>query len=268
MRLAHRKLVVLGTALVIATGVWVGLLLARKPPVTHKGKTVREWVLLIDNTGGNDRQRHKASSAIVAIGPKAVPELEEILAWRPRKWRDKFRPWLMRFHLIRQDEMWPQEVVNRACEAAYNVGEDSSTDIQSLIPHLEFHFTNGTYAYSSSSRALTSAGPRGIALLTNLMVSGSDYLRNESALALRHVNQRPEVTAALIRMLNTETNAILRVNALLYVQGSDAPAEVLVPLGLKSLRSTNAYERQKAKWILLKYRHVEEVRAALAESEP
>lgn len=259
---------VVATALVVATGVWIGIALARKPPMTHKGKTVREWVLLIDNTGGNDKQRDKASSAIVAIGQPAVPELEEILAWRPHTWRDKLQPWLLRFHLVRAEEMRPQELVNRACEAAYNLGEDSSTDIQPLIPHLEFHFTNGTYAYSSSSRALTSSGPQGIAILTNLMFSGSDYLRNESAFALRHVNKRPEVIAALIRMLTTETNAILRANALGYLNGSEGPTEVLVPLGLKFLRSTNAYDRQQAKWLLLGYKHVEEVRAALAESGP
>jgi len=268
MRLARRKLVVVGTALVLATGVWVGLMLTRKPPVTHKGKTVREWVLRIDQQAGKEKQREEASWAIVQIGQPAVPELEEILEWRPRKWRDKVRPWLMRFHLIPRDEMAPQVVVNRACEAAYNLGERSKTDIKPLIPHLEFHFTNGMYADSAASLALARAGPQGIAILTNLMFSSSYNVRDQSAWALHHVNKRPEVIAGLIRVANTETNAILRANALLYLNGSDGPAEVLVPLGLKFLRSTNAYDRKMAKYLLSGYKHVEEVRAALAESGP
>jgi hypothetical protein len=268
MRLARRKLVVVGMALVLATGVWVVLVLARKPPITHKGKTVREWVRRIDQQVGNEKQREEASWAIVQIGQPAVPELEEILAWRPRTWRDKLRPWLMRFHLIRRDEMWPHEVINRASEAAYNLGERSKTDIGPLIPHLEFHFTNGTYADSASSRALASAGPRGIAILTNLMFSGSYNVRDQSAWALHHVSRRPEVIAALIRAVHTETNAMLRVNALGYLRSSRAPPEQIVPLALKFLHSTNAYDRQQAKWALSEYKHVEEVRAALAESAP
>lgn len=264
MRPARRKLIVVGITLVLATGAWVGLMLARKPPVTHKGKTVREWVLAIDYSDENKRE--EASWAIVQIGQPAVPELEEILAWRPHKLRDWVRGWLMRFYIVKRDELNPFDIVNRACEVAYNLGERSKTDIRLLIPHLEFHFTNGTYADSASSRGLASAGPQGIAILTNLMFSGSYNVRDQSAWALHHVNKRPEVIAALMRMANTETNAILRANALLYLHGSDGPAEVLVPLGLKFLRSTNAYDRKMAKSMLLGYKHVEEVRAALAES--
>lgn len=268
MRPARRKLVVVGTALVLAAGVCLGLMLARKPPVTHKGKTVREWVLRIDMQVGNEKQREEASWAIVQIGRPAVPELEEMLEWRPRKWRDELRPWLMRFHIIRRDEFSPYDVVNRASEATYNLGERSRTDIGALIPHLEFHFTNGTYADSAASRALASAGPRGIAILTNLMFSGSYNVRDQSAWALHHASRRPEVIAALIRVANTETNAILRANALGYLPRSGGPAEELVPLGLRFLRSTNEYDRKQAKRMLSGYKDLEEVRAALAESGP
>lgn len=268
MRLARRKLIIMGTALVLVAGLGLSIVLTRKPPVTHKGKTVREWVLRIDQHVGNEKQREEASWGIVQIGQPAVPELEEILAWRPRKWRDRLRGWLIRFQVIKPDQLSPLEVVNRASEAAYNLGERSKTDIGALIPHLEFHFTNGTYADSASSRALASAGPRGIAILTNLMFSGSDNVRNQSAWALHHVSRRPEVIAALIRAANTETNATLRANALGYLPRSGGPAEELVPLGLKFLRSTNAYDRKQARWMLSGYKHLEEVRAALAESGP
>jgi hypothetical protein len=268
MRLAPRKLVVVGTALVLATGVWLGLMLTRKPTVTHKGRTVREWVLRIDQGVGNEKQREEASWAIVQIGRPAVPELEEILAWRPHKWRDNLRPWLMRFYIIKRDELGPKEVINRAAEAAYKLGERSGMDMGALIPHLEYHFTNGMYADSSAARALASAGSRGIAILTNLMFSGSHNVRDQSAWALHHVSKRPEVMAALIRVANTETNAVLRANALGYLPRSGGPTEDLVPLGLRFLRSTNAYDRQQAKWMLSGYQHLEEVRAALAESGP
>src|SRR5688500_12417413 len=100
MRGARRKLTVVATMLVVATGIWIGFALARKPPVTHKGKTVREWVLRIDQHVGSEKQREEASWAIVQIGQQAVPELEEILAWRPRKWQDKLRFWLMRSRVM------------------------------------------------------------------------------------------------------------------------------------------------------------------------
>jgi len=268
MRLPRRKLIMVGTALVLAAGLWLGIVLTRKPPVTHNGKTVREWVLRIDMGVGNETQREEASWAIVQIGQPAVPELEEILAWRPRKWRDHLRWWLVEFHIIERDQLNPFEVVNRASEAAFKLGERSKTDIGTLIPHLEFHFTNGTYADSASPRALASAGPGGIAVLTNLLFSGSYNVRDQSAWALHFVARRPEVIAALIRAANTETNATLRANALGSLRRSRAHTEQIVPLALKFLRSTNAYDRQQAKWVLSEYKDVEEVRAALAESEP
>jgi len=269
MRLPRRKLIIVGTALLLVAGLRLGIVLTRKPPVMHDGKTVREWVLRIDQGVGNENQREEAAWAIVQIGQPAVPELEEILAWRPRKWRDHLRGWLIRFRFVEPNQLSPYEVVNRASEAAYNLGERSKTDIGTLIPHLEFHFTNGTYADSASSRALASAGPRGIAILTNLMFFSASYnVRDQSAWALHHVSKRPEVIAALIRAANTETNATLRVNALGYLRRSRAPPQQIVPLALKFLRSTNAYDRQQAKWALSEYKDVEEVRAALAESEP
>jgi hypothetical protein len=262
---SRRKWVVAGTALALVAGLCLGLIFLRKPPITHKGKAVREWVLRIDQGAGSEKQREEASWAIVQIGQPAVPELEEILAWRPHKWRDQLTSWLMRFHVIKRPELWPQEIVNRACEAAYNLGERSKIDISSLIPHLEFHFTNGTYADAAAPRALASAGPRGIAILTNLMFSAASYnVRDQAAWGLHLVSGRPEVITAYIRLIHTETNATLRANALLYMQSS----KQVVPLALQFLRSTNAYDRQVAKWSLSQHKHLEEVRAALEESEP
>src|SRR5262245_18707909 len=105
MRLPHRKLIIVGTAAVVfVAGLWLGIVLTRKPPVMHQGKTVREWVLRIDQGVGNEKQREEARWAIVQIGQPAVPELEEILAWRPRKWRDHLRGWLIRFRFVEPNQ--------------------------------------------------------------------------------------------------------------------------------------------------------------------
>jgi hypothetical protein len=269
MRFPRRKLIIIGTAMLLIAGLWIGLKFTGTPQVIHKGKTVREWVLRIDQQAGNEKQREEASWAIVQIGQPAVPELEEILMWRPHTWRDTLRPWLIRFHIIKPDQLNSFEIVNRACEAAYNLGERTKSDLEPLVPHLEFHFTNGTYADSASSRALASAGPRGICILTNLLLfSASRHLRDQAGWALHHVSRRPEVIVALIRAANTETNASLRANALGYLRSSRAPPEKVVPLALEFLRSTNAYDRRQARWVLSGYKHLEEVRAALAEAEP
>ena len=54
----------------------------------------------------------------------------------------------------------------------------------------------------------------------------------------------------LLRSANSETNAALRANALGYLRDSKGPAEILVPLGLRFIRSEDAYARWQAAGLL------------------
>src|SRR5213593_1924732 len=144
-------LLVLGMALaMVGTSIFSELKL-------YQGKTVRLWVSLLDMDVNRSQQREEASWALVQIGAPALPELERILAWRPSVW-EAIRNHAVRFRLAKPRPVNPLELQSRACEAAYHLAERAEVDISRLVPALQYHFTNGTYADSNSGRALARAG--------------------------------------------------------------------------------------------------------------
>lgn len=148
-----RLAAVLITVLLIVA---VGLFALPKPKL-YQGKTVRQWVALLDTHVDRQKQRDEASWALVQIGAAALRELEHILAWRPGP-LETLRGHAVRFHLLKPHTIPPLELQSRACEAAYHLAERAQVDISRLVPQLLYHFTNGTYADSSSGRALAGAG--------------------------------------------------------------------------------------------------------------
>jgi hypothetical protein len=241
-----------------------GLIVLPKPKL-YQGKTVSQWVALLDTHVDNQKQREDASGALVQIGVAALPHLERILAWRPDIW-ETVRNYAVRFRFVKPRKVNPLELQSRACEAAYNLAERARVDISRLVPHLQYHFTNGTYADISSGRALVDAGPAGISVLTNLLSMGGRSVRDNSGAALRYASRRPEVIEALIRSANSEPDPMLRANALLYLRGSGGAAQQIVPLGVSFLKSADGYQRCAAASLLLQYRAVPEARAALASA--
>src|SRR6185295_9117307 len=117
------------------------------------------------------------------------PELESILAWRPNL-RETIRSYALRFGIVKPRPIHPLELQSRACEAAYKLAEQANVDISRLVPQLRYHFTNGTYAGSNSGRALAGAGPTGIAVLTNLLLTGTRSVRDQAGWSLHHVKRR------------------------------------------------------------------------------
>jgi hypothetical protein len=105
-----------------------------------------------------------------------------------------------------------------------------------------------------------------VAVLTNLLLTGSINIRAQAGWALHFVNKRPETIAALIRSANTDPVAQLRSEALLYLQGSQGPAEQLVPLGLRFPRSDDGYDRWMAAKLLADYVSQDDVRVALEKA--
>jgi hypothetical protein len=256
-------ILLLAFALLLAVLFW-----PRPQPATYEGKTVDEWLLQLDPNVAREKEHDRARIALERMGTNALPDLERILSQRPNKRREWWKGWLVRFHLSKPDTLLPHEWNYRAARAAYMIAESGNVDIRRLLPHLSYHFTNSNYG--EFSRALTRAGDEGISVLTNYVLSDHQRYRDDAASALSHVNRKPQAFAALIRVATLESNRSLRANALLYLRGSKAPADQVVPLTLQFLRSDDAYTRRMAAGLLADYRSLAEVSNALhrALSDP
>jgi hypothetical protein len=260
-----RRRVLHGSLLGVALALGLVAVCAVPKARTYKGKTVRQWVSLLDMHVDHQPQRDEASWALVQAGSAALPEVERILVWRPSV-LETVRNFGVRLRIVKPRELSALELQSRACEAAYHLAERAGVDISRLVPHLQYHFTNGTYADSNSGRALARAGPAGISVLTNLLFAGGRSVRDNAGAALGHVNGKPQVIQALIRSAGSDPDSMLRANAVLYLSRSRGAAEQMVPLGLKFLKSDDGYERWAAASLLLEYRAVPEARAVLAEA--
>jgi hypothetical protein len=228
----------------------------------HQGKTVRQWIQLLDPNVENQKQRDEASWALVQIGAGALPELQRILAWRPGP-KETLREYAVRFRILKPHPISPIELQSRACEAAYNLAERADVDIGSLVPHLRYHFTNLPYLSPNSGRALAGAGPNGFSVLTNLLFTGTPYVQGEAGWSLGHIRTRPDVIAALVRYANQDPSLTQRFNGLIYLHNCNGPAELIVPLGLKYLRSESDRAQAAAARLLEGYKEDEKVRKAL-----
>jgi HEAT repeat protein len=109
-------------------------------------------------------------------------------------------------------------------------------------------------------------GREGIRELTNLLFTGTRYVRDMAGSSLRHGRTDPRAIAALIQSALTETDAGLRANAMLYLKGSRGPEDRLSALGLKGLKSKDGYERSMAANLLGDFVHRTEVATALNEA--
>ena len=243
---------------------FVAILVLKHPqPRLYHGKSVHDWVTLLDPDVNKSQQRDEASWAVVKIGTEALPELERILAWRHNRLIERIQGYAIHLGIMKLPTVSHFQLQSRACEAAFHLAERAGTDISQLVPHLHYHFMNGTYADWSSGRALAGAGTIGVAVLTNLVITGARNVRDNAGPALRYANKRPEVIVALLQAIETEPDRQLRANLLLYLRGSGAPAEQVVPVGLRFLQSDDAYTRRMAATLLRDYRTDENVQRAL-----
>jgi HEAT repeat protein len=269
MKPVQRIRMQLGLCLLMALVLGVIIISAFSKPKLYQGKTVRQWVSLLEMHVDYQKQRNEASWALVQIGADALPELERILAWR-RSAIETIRNYAVHFRIAKPRAIHPLELQSRACEAAYHLAERANVDISGLVPHLQYHFTNGTYADSNSGRALARAGPTGIRILTKLLLTGTRPVRDNAGSALTHVRKQPEVIAALIQSATSDPDRTLRANAVGYLRGCDGPADQLLPLGLKFLGSEDGYDRCRGAMLLQNYLSMREVRTAFeaAISDP
>ena len=110
--------------------------------------------------------------ALCQIGQPAVPALQNILRRRPGSIPELVRQGGVRFHLLRPETLPLHEQQFRAARAAYMLAERANEDISVLIPDLRFQLIQSRYAESECARALVNAGPEGIGVLTDLIVTG------------------------------------------------------------------------------------------------
>lgn len=259
----ERAKLLAATLAVVGMLIAAGFFAAPKPRL-YRGKTVLQWVALLDMNVDRQKEREEASWVLAQVGVDALPELRRILAWRPSR-LELFRGYAVRFHLLKPRPIPPLELQSRACEAAYHVAEDGHVDISSLVPDLRYHFTNGTYADSNSGRALARAGPSGFSVLTNCLFTGTPALQDMAGWSLGFVRRRPEVIAALVQYASSDASLSTRCNGLIYLRGCNGPAELIIPLGLKYLNSQSRFARDAAAELLAPYRQDEEVRKALEQ---
>jgi len=252
-----------GTLAVLGLLVAAGFLAAPKPKL-YQGKTVRQWVAMLDMRVDYQKQREEAAIALVRIGPDALPEIQHILAWRLGP-MESVRDYAVRFHFLRPRAIPQRELQSRACEAAYHLAEEANVDISRLVPNLRYHFTNGTYADSNSARALAGAGASGFSILTNLLFTGTPPVQDMAGWSLGLIRKHPEVVAALVQYASDDPTLSKRSTALIYLHGLGGPAELVVPLGLTYLHSQNPYAQKAAARLLEDYKQDERVREALQE---
>ena len=257
------RTILLTVFVLIALLVSAGILLRPKPPLRYQGKTVYEWLVLLDPNVSQAASHDQARLAFVSMGKSALPDLEKLLSEKPNRFSERIRNYLVGFRLLRPKPLTVHEQEHRASRAAYILAEDANVDIRRLIPHLVWWYTNSNYAVSENTRALARAGSEGIAVLTNLACGHPvRYVRDDAAWALHLVPNAPGTAEALIRIATSEPDPKLRANAFLYLPRSRGPTNVIVPLGIKGLASQDPYQRWTAADLLSRYVVSDEVRAA------
>jgi HEAT repeat protein len=168
--------------------------------------------------------------------------------------------------MLRPEAVPLYEQQSRAARAAYMLVERANADISALIPDLRFQLIQSRYAESEAARALVNAGPDGIAVLTNLIVTGLRPVRDQAGWALGMATSNPGAVEALVRAANADPDRALRANALLYLSDAKGRDEVLVPLGLRFLQSEDGYDRWAGVALLASHLDVERVRDALEKA--
>lgn len=256
------KLVALITLLSLALGlmfVWWH----SHPRSRYQGRTVEQWLYLLDSNVANQEQHDLARQAILRIGPAAVPDLQIILERRADSPFQKLKTMAMRWRLLKPDPIWLEELQGRAARAAYMLVEDDpQVTIPSLVPSLTYHFTNSGHADSENVRALARAGSPGVAVLTNLLVTGNVRVRDQAAYGLSFVADQLEVTRALLRATEDSDRSV-RVTATVAMPYRSPLTNETIAVAMRLLSSPDGYERWAGANMLEGYAALPEVAKAL-----
>ncbi len=137
--MGKRVTMVLAALLVTALGL---IILAfcfphRPPEPACQGKTLRQWLLLLDSDTAHKAESDAAASAIGSMGKQALPPLIQILQQRrPPALLAKAENWAVRFHIMHAPDLPLDELQYRAARACCILGGWNDLDIVAAIPAL------------------------------------------------------------------------------------------------------------------------------------
>jgi len=226
----------------MASLLFAWILQYRRDAPAFQGTTVRGWLESLDSHVDHREEHERAADALLQIGPAAVDELDLVLRRRSDSWREQLEKSIVWLRLKKPATLTMAEQQFRAARAAYLLAERGDVEIRSLVPQLEFHVTNSTYLDSEAGRALAGCGPEGFSILTNLLATGDPRVRDRAAWALGLIRTQQGAVEALIRA-TLDPDRSVRVTAILSLPGRNGPTNLIVPVGLKFLRSDDGYER-------------------------
>jgi hypothetical protein len=261
------KLLVLA-CLVVIIGAAVLFLTPSDHMPEYDGKTLSEWLVLLDPDVDRKNDHERAWFAIVQMGPAAVPYLHDILSSRPAPWKEQLQGYAVRWHLMKRPKLSLFEKQYRAARAAYALAESAKVDISALVPELRYHLTNSGWADTEMVRALAGAGPQGVACLTNLLMNGVARVRAQAGHALtiyRATRNLPGIQDAMIRCATSDPDQQTRANAMIYLRSYrvDGDTNKLVALGIQGLQSKDGLTRWAAAMLVGNYLSAPGARAAL-----
>ncbi len=249
----------------------LALLHTPTPELAYQGKTLRQWLLLLDSDTAHKAQNDDSARAIESMGKQALPVLIHILEKRPAQvWLAKVEAWAVRFRLWRAPDLPLDEWQYRAARGCCILGGWIDLDITPAIPALAYHATNAaSWRLEPYMWGLVYSGPVGLSIVTNLLASAaSPQVREEAARSLWITPKvrTPEIAKALLSATR-DVDASVRVTAILSLQsflrhkGLDA---VIVPGVVQRLQDTNSEVRRWTIQLLANYSSAPGVGAAMS----
>jgi hypothetical protein len=261
---SHLRLVLIALVALASLVLAITAVLRREPK--FEGKTTRQWIYLLDPHVDYSAQHDHASEVISRIGPRAVPVIRDILSEPKIPALQKLKMLAQRYRILEHDPLPLADRQLRASRAAYKVAESGNTDISSLVPLLAFHLTNSSYSNVESGRALAGAGPHGISILTNLASNPDPRFRDRAIVSLQHARSAPGVFDTYLRA-SSDPEQNIRFSALSSLaRYPKAEPNLLIPLALERIQSTNDYDRWAAVQILSTFSFDSRARPALTNA--
>ena len=267
-----RVQIVLAVLLVAVLGLIILAFFPRQAPEpAYEGKTLRQWLVLLDSDTAHKAQNDDAARAIESMGKAALPGLIHILHQRQDPaLLAKVKGWAFRFHLLRPPELQLDEWQYRAARGCCILGGWIDVDITSAIPALACHTTNAaSWRLEPFMWGLVYSGPKGISIVTNLLAhAASPQVREEAARSLWITPKirTPEIAYALLSATrdvdaSVRVTAILSLRSFLRQKGLDT---IIVPGAILGLQDTNSQVRRWTIELLGNYSSTPGVSAALS----
>ncbi len=270
--LARRGIVALVILILAVLGsIFLASFLRRTPQPAYHGKTLRQWLLLLDSDTAHKAQNDEAATAIESMGTAALPRLIHILQQHPAPaWRAKLEAWAVRWHFWPGGGLQLDELQYRAARACCILGGWRDLDITSAIPALAFHTTNAApWGLEPFMWGLVYSGPEGLSIVTNLLATAaSPRVREEAARSLWITPKirTPEIANALLSAAG-DADPSVRVTSILSLQGflrKEGLDRIILPGAIRCLQDTNTEVRRWTVQLLAPYSSAPGVSDALS----